>query len=318
MEWRTKNAEVPYIKGHMGGNTIALLPGTEISEEALLEKAALALQDTHLCCHESGIIYPSSDKAKFRVRIVGRASKKFISACGGLTQVLGAAIGSGEFLANFGFGPSGPLTLTLETDGGLVSLEIQLDQNTLTTKTDMTSFLNELRQDGIEPIELDRIKAVRAGKFLVLCADELMSLFNPSEIQELSPQVRDVLSKLQGIFLDKYPKAGLDFALYDFHPERPGNFGRVVFPHCLPAGLIEPACGTGTVAICAVLELLGLSNTAGSSGELSVKFESGGGPYLGGPDVTTAFMHINGGKIEKIWFSHSKVEITSKGKVMLG
>jgi len=292
MEWRIKNVGVTYIKGNMGGNTIALLSGTEISEEGLLEKAVLALQDTHLCCLEGGIIYPSSDKTSLRVRMIGRASKKFISACGGFTQVLGTSIGSGELLANFDFGPFGPLTMTPKTDGSLVRLEIQLDQITLTTKTDMTSFLNELRQDGIEPIELDEIKAVRAGKFLVLCADEFMSRFNPSEIKELSPQVRDILIKLQSIFLDQYPQASLDFALYDLHWKRSGNFGRIVFPHCLSAGIIEPACGTGTVAICAALKLLGLLNTTGNSEGLSVKFESGGGSYLGGPDVTTAFMYI--------------------------
>lgn len=50
---------------------------------------------------------------------------------------------------------------------------------------------------------------------------------------------------------------------------------------------------------------------------MEVRFESGGGPELGGPETTTVFLEMHGGEIRTIRFSHSLVELTSKGKVIL-
>lgn len=309
--------EIPYIKGHMGGNTIALLPGAEMPEEGLLETVLLALRDTHLGCHEAGLVYPSTTPDRLRLRIVGRSSRKFITACGGLTQVLGAAIGSGELAAVFGFGLSGPSRPVLETEAGAVSLEIGREEGLTRTETDMTPFLEELRQSGIESIVLDGTKAVRAGKFLVVCADDLLERFGPGEVVALAPRVRSALTEVQSLFLARYPQASLDVAVYDLHPTRPENRGRLVFPHWLPGGHIEPACGTGTIAVCVVLAFMGRLGPVVSSGDLAVSFESGGGPDLGGPDTTTAIMKLVDGEIEAIRFSHSLVELTSRGKVRL-
>jgi hypothetical protein len=236
-----------------------------------------------------------------------------MSACGGLTQVLGAAIGSGEFSRTFGFGPSGLSGSVRETDAGSVRIVIGGTVDSPVTETDMTGFLAELRRDGIERIDLDGTAAVRAGKFLVLCADRLGARFGEDRVQKLAPEVRSALAEMQGIFLSRYPGASLDFALYDLHPERPQNLGRVVFPHCLQAGHVEPACGTGTVAVCAALEL----ERGIPRGEAVLRFESGGGPDLGGPDTTTAIIDLAGRDIESIHFSHSRVEITSRGRVIL-
>ena len=309
----TRTLEIPFIKGSMGGNTIALLPGNALPEEEALERVLLAIRDTHLACHECGLVWPSSPAGGLRLKIVGRSSRGFISACGGLTQVLGAAIGSGEFSRTFGFGPSGLSGLVLDTDAGPVRLAIGGTVDFPVTETDMTGFLAELRRDGIERIDLDGTAAVRAGKFLVLCADRLKGRFGEDRVQKLAPEVRSALTAMQGIFLSRYREASLDFALYDLHPERPENLGRVVFPHWLEAGHVEPACGTGTVAVCAALELeRGIPRD-----EVVLRFESGGGPDLGGPDTTTAIIGPAGRDIDSIRFSHSRVEITSRGKVIL-
>jgi len=175
----------------------------------------------------------------------------------------------------------------------------------------------EIRRSGVEEIRLEETRAVRAGKFLVVCADDLLDRFGTGDVVALAPRVRLALTEIQSQFLARYPQASLDFAVYDLHPVRPGNLGRLVFPHWLPEGHVEPACGTGTIAVCAVLAFLGkLSESAASDG-LEVGFESGGGPDLGGPDTTTAVMELAGGEIKSIRFSHSFVELTSRGKVML-
>lgn len=306
---------LPYLKGHMGGNTIALFPEGVLPETSLMRQVLLALRGTHLHCHEAGLLSPSSDLSTLKLRIVGRTSKGFITACGGLTQVLGAAIGTGKFREKFGFGPSGTGEVTLESEGGPVVLRIfrEEDCDGIRTETDMTSFLEELRRDGIEHIVLGDIRAVRAGKFLVLDAEELAERFPPEKIRELHSEVGGTLAELQRRYLTAYPKASYDFALFDLRPERKEHLGRLVFPHAFSAGHIEPACGTGTVAVCAALEFLG---KIGEQNRL-VRFESGGGPTLGGPETTTAFLHWAGSAIASIGFSHSVVTVTSEGMVML-
>lgn len=309
--------EIPFIKGHMGGNTIALFAEESIPKEKVLEWALLAIQNTHLDCHEAGLLSPSTNTSNLRLRIVGRSSGKFISACGGVTQVLGAAIASGKLALLCGYDPSDISEIVLETDVGPVHLKINQDKDLPRIETEMTGFLRGLKKDGIEIIDLDGTLAVRVGKFLVLRADELVPRFSGEDIRNLSPELRLVLLKLQRIFLARYPKASRDFSLYDLHPEHPGNIGRVVFPHWLSAGHIEPACGTGTVATCAALSLLGEIKRSDPGSVRIVNFESGGGPELGGPDTTTAYMSMKGPEIDSIWFSHNCVQLTVSGMVVL-
>lgn len=315
---QTGTLEIPFIKGHMGGNTIAILPGAEIPEERLLETVLFALRDTHLGCHEAGLVYPLSGSGRLPLKIVGRSSRKYITACGGLTQVLGAAVGSGLLAEVMGFGPRGVSRVVLETEAGEVFLSVGKFEGKVRTETDMTPFMEEIRQGGVEEIRLEETRAARAGKFLVVRADDLMDRFGIEEIVALTPRVRGALTEIQSQFLGRYPQASLDFAVYDLHPERPGNYGRLVFPHWLPEGHVEPACGTGTVAVCSVLALLGRFSGSSSSKGLEVRFESGGGPDLGGPDTTTVFIGLADGEIGSIRFSHSRVEITSRGRVMPG
>jgi hypothetical protein len=272
---QTGTLELPFIKGHMGGNTIALLPGAAIPGEGLLETVLLALQDTHLGCHEAGLVYPPSGPGRLPLKIVGRSSRKFITACGGLTQVLGAAIGPGLLAEVMGFGPRGFSRVVLETEAGYVPLSVEQCEGAIRTETGMTPFMEEIRQSGVEEIRLGETRAVRAGKFLVVCADDLQDRFGTEEIVALTPRVRSALTEIQSQFLGRYSQASLDFAVYDLHPWRPGNLGRLVFPHWLPGGHVEPACGTGTIAVCAVLAFLGKLPESAASDGLEVRFESG-------------------------------------------
>jgi hypothetical protein len=216
-----------------------------------------------------------------------------------------------------GFGPCGASRVVLETAAGDVPIAVAGGGGAVRTETDMTPFLDEVLASGVERIILGGTAAVRAGKFLVVCADDLAGRLEAGEIAALAPSARIALTEIQAEFLARYPQASLDFALYDLHPRRAGNLGRLVFPHWIPCGHIEPACGTGTVAVCAALAFLGELPGRGAQRRTEVRFESGGGPDLGGPDVTTAFTEPGDGGIRSIRFSHSLVELTSRGKVML-
>ena len=310
--------EIPFVKGHMGGNTIALFPGTAVPAEKARETVLEAIAETCLGCHEGALLLPGrTGEADLRLRIVGRASGRFITACGGLTQVLGAAIAERELERVFGFGPGGTGDFVLETDGGPVRLQVSASESGPRTETDMTPFLQEIRRDGVERVELDGTPAARIGKFLAVCADDLAGRFGAEEVRALAPEVRNRLTRLQAEFLERYPQPSLDFVVVDLHPERAGCHGRVVFPHWIPGGHIEPACGTGTVAACVALELSGRLPGSVETGSLEVRFESGGGPFLGGPETTSAYLGMEGGRISAIRFSHSLVELTAYGKVTL-
>ncbi len=310
--------EIPFLKGHMGGNTIALFPGEAVSAEHARETVLQAIAETCLGCHEGALLFPvRKGEADLRLRIVGRASGRFITACGGLTQVLGAAIAEGELERVFGFGPGGTGGFVLETDGGPVRLRVSAGEGRPRTETDMTPFLQEIRRDGVERIELDGTPAAKVGKFLAVCADDLAGPFGAEAVRVLAPEVRDRLTRLQAVFLERHPQPSLDFVVFDLHPERPGCHGRVVFPHWIPGGHIEPACGTGTVAACVALELSGSLPGAVETGNLEVRFESGGGPFLGGPETTSAYAGMEERRIAAIRFSHSLVELTAYGKVTL-
>jgi len=310
--------EIPFVKGHMGGNTIALLPGTAVSAENARETVLGAVAETCLACHEGALLFAGrKGEADLRLRIVGRASGRFITACGGLTQVLGTAIAERELERVFGFGPGGTGDFVLETDGGPVRIGVSAGEGRPRTETDMTPFLQEIRRDGVERIELDGTPAAKVGKFLAVCADDLAGLFGAEAVRALEPEVRDRLARLQAVFLERYPQPSLDFVVFDLHPERAGCHGRVVFPHWIPGGHIEPACGTGTVAACVALELSGRLPGVAGTGNIEVRFESGGGPFLGGPETTSAALGMKGGRIAAIRFSHSLVELTAYGVVTL-
>ena len=89
---RSKTMRLNFVKGHMGGNTIVLLHGSQIEKGRELEITLCILSGEYLSCHEAGILYQPENKGDLKVKIVGHASKRFISACGGMTQVLGHAL----------------------------------------------------------------------------------------------------------------------------------------------------------------------------------------------------------------------------------
>ena len=310
-----------FIKGHMGGNTITILDGRQLPEGRELETSLAVLDDKFLCSHEAGILYPGEDGCDLVLRIVGRASRKFISACGGLTQVLGKVLASTGWAQRFGLDPGSQSTLLLGTPAGVTPIRIHGKGTSSSTETDMTGFLEEIYQQGIEPLVLEGAKSWRIGKFLVIHSDELRNFLPDSDIVNLDDKTRNKIVAMQEEFLAGSPWAGLDLALYDDHPEREGNDLRVIFPHSIPRNLIEPSCGTGSVAVCiAALNdgTFDMKDLTKSGGSFSLDLESGGGFTLGGPDVTRVTLVTDSSNtVKEAFFSHSNVQLTCEGKLSL-
>jgi len=325
---------VDFVKGHMGGNEIILLDGHQVPKGKEIECAVKALESPSIGGHQAGLFYKSEGKNQIKVKIISVTGKDFISMCGGLTQVLGKALVETDFANRFDITTKEPVTkVFLETDAGMTPLEIENHEGTVRrTKTTMNSFVEECYKLGVETIKLDDIEAVRVGEVLAINAKEIKREYSDASFEELDEFTLKILRKIQSCFVDKvysekkeelkkqYPNAnkemrGCTFSLYDLNPEHNGD-ARVIFPHYIPTGHIEPSCGTGTVAV--GIAMLEMGEIEGKDGEIELLFESGGDARsIGGPDLTHLKLTINNGRVTNAHFSHSLVEILAAGKVWI-
>jgi len=309
------------IKGHMGGNTIALFYGEQLPAGRELELSVKALDQNHLWCHEAGILYPSAaGGSRLRVKISEPTLPSFISACGGMTQVLGKALVETDLGKNLGIRLKEPASeVIIETDAGPTRLEIHITGGkAVRTITDLGAFLHECLDRGVRPWELLGVELYQVGVVMVVNAEKVKRAYPRADFANWDAPTRELLSRIQKEFQEKTGVRDYYFTLYDWNPERSGDL-RVFFPHCIPQDYFEPACGTGSVALGVALVCSGeLERRRGlPEGKVKLSLEAGGGMGLGGPDITEVFLEISGGKPSGALFSHSLVEITLTGKLYL-
>jgi len=158
---------------------------------------------------------------------------------------------------------------------------------------------------------------MKVGEFLVVAAEDVYSLYPDLDFQRIDTKALDVLADIQKDF-DRQgflEHENTDFALYDLSPKVSSNTGRVIFPHKPCGEYIEPACGTGAIAVAiAIVE----TRKRGHTGEMEFRFESGGSPFcIGGPDLTSVKLNVQEGRVTSASFSHSLVEILTTGEIYL-
>jgi len=318
-----KGLSLDYVRGHMGGNTISLFLGEQFTSGRELEEALVALDECHVPSDEGALIYPSMKERTLTIRIVSPTSKQFISACGGMTQVLGKALIESDLFDRFDLPLSdNPLNLQLDLEGGTQEIEILRDKDKVSrTITKMDSFAGELYTSGMEGMEILGVLVFRIGKFLVINAEEIKKVFPKIDPGSMNGYSREVLFDIQKEARGIDPGIGLDYALYDWNPANKGNL-RAVFPHYIPTDHIEPSCGTGTVAIGLCLAFNGelkehFPESGVESAEIELDFEVGGARTLGGPEISNLTFVMNKNRLRNISFSHDVVELTSRGKVFI-
>ncbi|MBW2701863.1 MAG: hypothetical protein JRF33_13690 [Deltaproteobacteria bacterium] len=306
--------EIDFIKGHMGGNRILLLDARQLPAGRELEIALHALSEQGLSAHQAGLCAPGSADDSIRVRVVSISWRDYIPACGGLTQVLGRALSEGLMTPNYGLSPGEDGGVNIEFDAWPARVRPRADL----VETDLSEFARLCQKLGVEAMRLGEIDAWRAGTFLVLDAEHVENAhpgFNGARLDE-SDQA--ILQDVHKEFQRQTGQESWDFALYDWRPTTEAHL-RVVFPHAIPIGHIEPACGTGTVA-------LGLALTA--SGQLAQRSlvenntarlvcETGGGPKLGGDEQTWLDLDIETGRVVTARLRHSRVELLAQGKLLI-
>ncbi len=312
--------KLDFVRGHMGGNLIILLRGEQIPAGTELETAVKLMGPNYLHAHEAGILYPGSRPGEIDVKIAEPSVPCFISACGGFTQVLGAALVETELGRYFGVDLTCvPVEAVLLTGCGPTELKIDFDgQKALRIKTDMECFVRECYERGVGTLNYGEFNYMRVGKFIVINADHFNEAYPGLDYVNWNRKARDILQAIQHDFMERTGEIEPNVALYDWRPERGGDL-RVVFPHYVQDDYFEPSCGTGSVALGIAIFTageLGRLNPA-ESGWVTLNIESGGGIELGGPDITTLEIKIGSESVKAAAFSHSRVEITAVGEARL-
>jgi len=312
-----KQRIVRFVKGHMGGNEIVLLLDKEMDEKKALKEALCILNPPLIRGHQAGILYKRTDR-ELEVKIVDITARGYIPMCGGLTQVLGKSLLESDLaewleldLKQIAGG------IILQTEAGPIPLKIVQEKGSIITYTDMSSYINECYKKGVEKVELNGLVAWKIGNFLVVRGEEIERNYPDANLEKLNTEgtikaIKDVQNNFERTACSD--KKNIDYAVFDQRSKRRDHYGRIVFPHDVLNGHIEPACGTGTTAVgIAVAEEKGIKE-----GILKLEFESGGlADSIGGPDLTTLEMKLENSKIIKGSFSHKGVKLLASGKIFL-
>jgi len=184
----------------------------------------------------------------------------------------------------------------------------------MTTHTDMTKFVEECYHYGVSRIQVAGVDALKVGEFLVVDVQKLHDEYAGVDFKEIDAEAREILLSIQKDFDRQHlwPKPNAAYSLFQMYPEDPTH-GRVVFPHNINTGHIEPSCGTGTTAV--AVALAETKRTA--DGFVTLRFDSGGGSFLGGSETTEVQMVVENSRVKHAGFSHSLVEITANGKAWI-
>lgn len=308
-----ESVAVDFVKGHMGGNEIVLLHESQIPKRDRL-KIVLSILDPPSVRGDQAVLLERPRRGgDIKVTVVDRASRDFISACGGMAQVLCRA------LLETGLGKHYRIRLprkqlTIETDYGTVRVSIGGTRRRPVILADMTSFVEECYRLGVSSIQVAGVEATKVGRFLVADAEKAQEKHPDADFNTMNRSAVEILTEMQADYdRQRFSDArNADYSLYSMYSDDPTR-GRVLFPHNIAGGHVEPSCGSGSVAIAIALAHAKRLR----DGVSSLRFDSGGAPVLGGPDTTQVKVAIRDGRVMTAEFTHSLVEIVSIGKAWL-
>ncbi len=297
----------------MGGNEIVLIAREKFPGASELSLGLDVLKTPWIRGDQLGLLYRANGESDLKVKIIDKNSGSYIPICGGLTQVLGQAelrIGLDEL---FGFGsPRVKGEIVLGTDLGKISVLTDSSQ----VVSVMDPYLISIREKGIEAGIVNGVKSFRVGDFFVTFAEEVKSEFPEVNFAPLNESAKKVLAELQEEFQKEFSleQKNRDFALVELS-DRPDRAGKLLFPHNISEGLVEPSCGTGTIAAAIAMHEAGL---LADEERLKPKFATGGdSSSIGGSQETVVEFGYRSEELSSVRFSHSLVEVLATGELYL-
>jgi len=317
---------IDFVRGHCGWDILTLLAGEQVPEGKEIETALKIFNPPVSGGIEVGFMYPPEGDEDIRLRIIDSTHKTWIPMCGGMSQVIGKAVVETFFRERFGITISTPhLNINLLTDSGMVPLEVDIKENkALKVTTIMSDYASYLYGEGIEPVEIMGIEAMRVGYFLILNVETLEQKYPGVEFaQRRSGPHQDIIRQILLTYM-KQEKIddGVFSMLYDLRPE--GNGHARLFPRfydktestaSIPW---EFQCGTGTVAAGLAMAELGQLPFEGNEGTIVYEWGSQRltpDPY--GLRTSEMKMNLQNNRVVSAGFSHSVIEILCEGKLIL-
>ena len=317
---------IDFVKGHCGWDILTLLAGEQVPEGTEIETALKIFNPPVSGGIEVGFMYPPKGDEDIRLRIIDSTHKTWIPMCGGMSQVIGKAVVETFFRERYGIKISQPrITVMLLTESGMVPLEIEIqDKKAVKVTTIMSDYCSYLYQEGVEPVEVMGIDAMRVGYFLVINVEALEQRYPDVEFAQRRPGPHQDIIRQILINYMKQEKItdGVFSMLYDLRSE--GNGHARLFPRfydetestaSIPW---EFQCGTGTIAAGLAMAELGELPFKGNKGTIIYEWGSQRltqDPY--GMRTSDLKLSLENNKVVSAGFSHSVIEILCEGKLNL-
>jgi hypothetical protein len=316
---------LPFVRGHCGWDIVTLLPEGSVAPADELEAAlriASAPIDGGL---EVGWMGRGEAANEIVLRMVSTTAKDWIPMCGGMTQVIGKALVETFLRDHFSIDVSRPsLVVELLTPSGVVPITIEIvDRRCRRVLTTMDNYASHLYRDGIAELELDGVRALQVGAYVVVRIEELEKAHPRLDFTRRDPGPHlDVVNGVLRAFGRHLGVAGVNGMLFDARPEGTGQFR--VFPRFYSEDLAaarlpwEFQCGTGSIAVAVALVHQGHFAHSGRHSDTTFEwgsYRSTRDPY----GIRTSQLHLEHeeGRVLAASFSHSVVEILSEGLLRL-
>jgi hypothetical protein len=311
-----------YLKGHCGWDLLSLLLAEQIPEAEQLDTALRVLDVPVSGGIEVGLLGRTATPNDIRLRVTDTSTRRWLSMCGGMTQVIGKALVETQLRDHFGIDITSPvIDVRLITDACVIPLTIEISGGKAARViSHMDSYLELTYSIGIRAIELGGTAALDVGEYILIRVQDLEAAHPGIDFTRRDPGPHlDIINEgLKQRCTVKRRPAGANAILYDDRPEGSGQFR--VFPRFLDATAAripyEFQCGTGTIAAAVALAHAGELPFAGDRGELLFEWGSQRttpDPY--GIRLSRVQVTRNGNRLTSASFSHSNIEIVMEGQV---
>jgi hypothetical protein len=322
-----KQESYSFIKGHCGWDSVTLLFGEEVPKGEEHRIANTLLDPPCTSGFEIGFLYPPEKGEDIRLRIIDSTTRTWLPMCGGMSQVIGIATFQTQIHSQFKIEKKLPkTTIKIGTDSGIVPIDITFDGNQIRrVRSQMGEYIRFLYKEGVEPVDICGVPAMKVGYFLVFKLDDLNRLRPDVEFRHRGegPGLR-FLRTLQSEYLKMDGKEGstLYSMIYDLNREEGGRaniYTRIFRGKDIPQQtLMEAQCGTGTIAVGLAMAERDEIEFQGQCAR--VIFEWGKSEFTVDPyGVRKSVLDLKRDGLRISWgaFSHSVVELQSSGTLHL-
>ena len=276
---------------------------------------------------EIGYLYPPEQEEDIRLRIIDSTTKTWLPMCGGMSQVIGLAVFSTPIHEKFNIIKRMPVTrIHLRSDSGVIPVDIEFKGGTIhRITTHMPEYARFLYDNGVWPVSIRGIPAMKVGYFLVFKMDDLKKAYPGVEFGHRRPGIHlEILGDIQHEYLQTHcPGVSTLYSMiYDHCPEADGD-ARIFTRFFKGKGVsqstpLEVQCGTGTIAVGIAMAEKGELPFTGDRCDLTFEWGSKSlttDPY--GMRKSVMSVKMENGRIAWAAFSHNIVELQSMGRVYL-